>query len=180
MLPIRIPKTRLWDDANEEFIIVEAIDLELEHSLVSISKWESKWHKSFFDKGEKTYEETLHYIECMTLNKNVPPEVYLCLTDEHMEAIRNYIDDPMTASSVPKDDKKTSNKERITSELIYYWMISLQIPVEFQHWHINRLIMLIEICGVKNSPPKKTSLKDRFNRNAAINAANKKRFNTTG
>lgn len=180
MLPIHIPRTRLWDELNEEFIHVDETTLELEHSLVSISKWESKWHRSFFDKNEKTYEETLHYIECMTLNENVQPEVYMCLTDKHMEQIRNYIEDPMTASKVPEDKSGKSSRELITSELIYYWMISLQIPVEFERWHINRLIMLIKICGVKNAPPKKMSKRDIYNRNAAINAANRKRFNTSG
>lgn len=180
MLPIHIPKTRLWDNGKEEFIYVEETTLELEHSLVSISKWESKWHKSFFDKRDKTYEETLHYIECMSIDPKVSPEVFLCLTDKHMEQIKDYIDNPMTASSVPEDKNSPVSKERITSELIYYWMISLQIPVEFEHWHINRLIMLIKICGVKNSAPKKTSMNERYNRHAAINAANRKRFNTKG
>ena len=180
MLPIEIKYSRLWDEVNEEFIIVNAQTIELEHSLVSISKWESKWHVSFFEKREKSYEETLDYIKCMTVTPNVKPEVYLCLTAEDMEKIHKYIEDPMTATTVPDDKNTKGSREKVTSELVYYWMISLQIPVEFEHWHINRLMMLIKVCGHKNSPPKKRGMRDIMTENAARNAARRAKTGSKG
>lgn len=186
MLRITIPMEEYWDEINEEFISVNEQTLELEHSLVSLSEWESKWHKPFFSKEEKTPEETMDYVKCMTTNKNVDPKIYNMLTNEHVSEINAYIEDTMTATWFNEEEEKRRKagkggpKEQITSELIYYWMIALNIPPEYQHWHLNRLITLIRVCEIKNEPPKKMSKKDIFNRNAAINAANKKRFNTKG
>lgn len=185
MLPIKITE-EYWDEAKEEFLSVEAMTLELEHSLVSLSKWESKWHKPFFSKEEKTPEETIDYVKCMTLNEHVDPKVYDMLTAADVAKINAYIEDSMTATWFNEEEEKKrksgkgGNKEQVTSELIYYWMIALNIPQEYQYWHLNRLITLIRVCEIKNEPPKKMSKKDIFNRNAAINAANKKRFNTKG
>lgn len=181
MLLLDIPATKFWDEINEEFIIIDPQTIELEHSLVSISKWESKWHKPFLDeKRDKTHEEILDYIKCMTITPNIPPETYLCLTDKHMMQIHDYINDPMTASTVRDDKKNKNSREIVTSELIYYWMISLQIPVEFEHWHISRLMMLIKICAVKNSPPDKRSKRDIMSSNAAKNAARRARTGSKG
>lgn len=185
MLPITITE-EYWDEINEEFLTVEVMTLELEHSLVSLSKWESKWHKPFFSKEEKTPEETIDYVKCMTLNEHVDPKIYDMLTPEDVVKINAYIEDSMTATWFNEEEEKRkkagkgSSKEQITSELIYYWMIALNIPQEYQYWHLNRLITLIRVCEIKNEPPKKMSKKDIFSRNAAINAANKKRFNTKG
>lgn len=179
MLQITIPSTELWDEKKEEFVYVKEKTLQLEHSLVSLSKWESKWNKSFLSKREKTDEETIDYIKCMTITQNVDPEIYNRLPRDVIQQIYEYINAPMTAT-VFSDNKKTPSREAITSELIYYWMIALNIPFECQKWHLNRLLTLIRVCEVKNAPPKKRSAREIMSRNAAINAANKKRFNTTG
>ena len=180
MLQIEIKSTEIWDESNQMFINVEGQTLKLEHSLISISKWESKWHKSFLHSNEKTDEEILDYIKCMTLNNNVDPLVYRCLTVDNITQINEYINDPMTATHFSKELNGKKNREIITSELIYYWMISLKIPVEFQKWHINRLITLIRVCEIKNNPPKKMSRSDIMRRNAALNAARRKQMNTKG
>jgi hypothetical protein len=155
MLKITIPPTEQWDESTNEFIYTKAHNLSLEHSLVSISKWESKWNKPFLSKENKSYEETIDYIRCMTLTQNVDPKVYRFLTAKNVTEINRYIDAPMTATwfSDSKQSKRTS--EQITSELIYYWMIALNIPFECQKWHLNRLLTLIRVCNVKNKPPKK-------------------------
>jgi len=180
MLRITIPAVEQWDEAKQEFIYTKEQTLSLEHSLVSISKWESKWCKPFLTKQEKTFEETLDYIKCMTLTQNVDPEVYNYLTNENIKEINEYIGAPMTATYF--SDEKTSkiSREQVTAELIYYWMIALNIPFECQKWHLNRLLTLIKVCNIKNQPPKKRSKKDIMSRNAALNAARRKRLNTKG
>lgn len=181
MLQITVPiSPEIWDEKNEEFIEPKTASLQLEHSLVSISKWESKWHKPFLSKEPKTVEETIDYIKCMTLTQNVKPEVYDHLSKENIEEINAYIDDPKTATTFSKDRKSARSREIITSELIYYWMIALNIPFECQKWHLNRLLTLIRVCEVKNTPGKKMSQREVLNQYAAINAANRKRFNTKG
>ena len=183
MLQITIPSVELFDELKQEFVYTKEQPLCLEHSLVSISKWESKWCKPWwrtFAKKSATIEETIDYVRCMTLTKNVDSEVYEYLTNDNIEKISKYISAPMTATWFSNEDKGKQNDEEITSELIYYWMIALQIPVEFQKWHLNRLLTLIRICNVKNKPPKKMSKKEIMNRNAALNAARTKRLNTRG
>ena len=181
MLQITIPLTEeQWDEEKEEFISAEEITLQLEHSLISISKWESKWCKSFLSSNEKTYEETIDYIKCMTLSRNVNPDVYARLTNTNIEQINDYISAPMTATYFSDDKNKGRSREQITSELIYYWMIALNIPVEFEKWHLNRLLTLIRVCNVKNQPPKKMSKRDIMSRNAALNAQRRAQLNTKG
>lgn len=179
MLRITVPGGDLWDEKNEEFIPVKTHTLQLEHSLVSLSKWESKWHKPFLNKKDKSVEEIVDYVRCMTLTQNVDPNIYRFLTEENIQEINNYIEDPMSATYIYNEDDKGS-KEQITAELIYYWMIALQIPVEFQKWHLNRLITLIRVCNVKNTPPKKRSRGEIMRRNAALNAQRRKQLNTKG
>ena len=169
-----------WDDEKQEFVEPKTQTLQLEHSLVSLSKWESKWHKPFYSKKELTSEELLDYIRCMTLTKNADPDVYNHLTEKNVKEIKDYIDDPMTATTFSKDGKGPGNGEIVTSELIYYWMIASNIPFECQKWHLNRLITLIRVCGVKNTPPKKRNKRDIMSRNAALNAARRKQMNTKG
>ena len=179
MLQITIPAMNdLWDEQNQQFLSVKETTIQLEHSLLSISKWESKWNKSFINTKDKTEEELMDYIKCMTITKNVDPNVYVCLTAENIQEIVNYINAPMTATTIRDTGK--SNHEIVTSELIYYWMISLNIPVKFEKWHLNRLITLIRVCSIKNQPAKKMSRGEIMQRNAALNAARKKRWNTKG
>lgn len=180
MLQITIPATEQWDEARQEFVYTKAQTLQLEHSLVSLSKWESRWNKAFLSKNEKTFEETLDYIKCMTLTQNVKPEVYGFLTNENIVQINRYIEAPMTATYFMEEDHKSMNRETITAELIYYWMIALNIPFECQKWHLNRLLTLIKVCNIKNAPPKRKSKKEIMSRNAALNAARRKRLNTRG
>lgn len=180
MLQITIPAVELWDERKQEFVTTKEQTLQLEHSLVSLSKWESKWCKAFLTKQEKTFEETLDYIKCMTITQNVDPEVYNYLTNKNIEEINNYIDAPMTATYFSDDKTAKSSREQITAELIYYWMIALNIPFECQKWHLNRLLTLIKVCNIKNQPPKKRSRKEIMSRNAALNAARRKQLNTKG
>lgn len=181
MLQITIPARELWDEEKNEFIYTKACTLQLEHSLISLSKWESKWCKAFFSKQEKTYEETLDYIKCMTLTPNVKDEVYLSLTRENISAINKYIESPMTATYFSPDKNGAGNREQVTAELIYYWMIALTIPFDpCQKWHLNRLLTLIRVCNVKNQPPKKMNKRDIMSRNSALNAARRKQLNTKG
>lgn len=180
MLQLTIPATEQWDERKQEFIQTKEQTLQLEHSLVSLSKWESKWNKSFLSNHEKTYEETLDYIKCMTITQNVNPDVYSCLTSANIEQVNKYIQAPMTATVFREDKNGKNNREVVTAELIYYWMIALNIPFECQKWHLNRLLTLIRVCNIKNTPPKKRSRREIMSRNAALNAARRKQFNTSG
>ena len=180
MLRITIPATELWDERTKTFVYVKEQTLQLEHSLVSLSKWESKWCKSFDATKNKTAEEALDYIKCMTLTQNVKPEVYRCLTSEHIQQIMEYIDAPMTATTFREMPGNKRNREIVTAELIYHWMIETQIPFECQKWHLNRLITLIRVRQHKLQPPKKRSPEEIAAYNRALNEARKKEWNTTG
>lgn len=186
MLQIVIPASEpieMWDEEKQEFIYTKGEKeqtLQLEHSLVSLSKWESKWCKSFFSKQEKTPEETIDYIKCMTITQNVKDEVYSRLTQENIKQINQYIEAPMTATYFSEDRSGKTNKETVTSELIYYWMIALNIPFECKKWHLNRLLTLIRVCNIKNTPPKKRSKRDIMSQNAALNAARRQQLNSKG
>ena len=155
--------------------------MSLEHSLVSISKWESKWEKPFLSKDKKTTAETVDYIRCMTLTQNVDPNVYLGIDDNIVEQVSKYIEAPMTATWFNEDkNKKGGSGKVITSEVIYYWMVALNIPPEYQKWHLNRLLTLIRVCNAENNPKKKMSKKDIFAQNRKLNAARRKSTNSKG
>lgn len=179
MLELVIPQQELWDEQNNEFIKVDETHLQLEHSLVSISKWESRWKKPFLLKnGEKTLEETLDYIKCMTLN-DVDPVVYTALTQDDVNKISAYIEDPMSATWF-NDRNQRPSREIITSEKIYYWMTAAQIPFECQYWHLNRLMTLIRICSIESQPKKKMSRNDIYNQNRALNEARRAKMKSKG
>jgi len=181
MLQITIPLSpEGWDEEKQEFVQPKSQTLQLEHSLVSLSKWESKWCKSFLSKKDKTREETLDYIKCMTITQNVSPDVYNHLTAKNIEQINDYIGAPMTATYFSEEKQGKVNNEPVTSELIYYWMVALNIPFECQKWHLNRLLTLIRVCNIKNQPPKKRSRRDIMSRNAALNAARRNQLNSRG
>lgn len=179
MLTITVPAVEMFNEKTQEFVQCKEQVLQLEHSLVSVAKWESKWNKPFLANNDKTISETLDYIRCMTITQNVNPSVYNRLSRSNIEAINKYIDAPMTATTFSNNESGRS-REIVTSELIYYWMISLNIPMECQKWHINRLLTLIRVCNVKNTPPKKMSRKEIMSRNAALNAARRKQLNSKG
>lgn len=179
MLKIIIPAREAFDDEKNAFITFKEQILQLEHSLVSLSKWESKWCKPFLSSDDKTPEETLDYIRCMTVTQNVNPSVYMGITQENVNQVKEYIDAPMTAT-VFSNLKKSAGRQIITAEIIYYQMISLNIPFECQKWHLNRLITLINVCSIKNQPPKKMSKRDAASRNAALNAERRRKMNSRG
>lgn len=180
MLQLIIPASEQWDEAKQEFVNTKEQTLQLEHSLISLSNWESKWHKPFLSSKNLSVEEILDYIRCMTINKNVDPNAYTSLSQDDVNKVTDYINAPMTATTFSEDRTSRPNREIITAELIYYWMIALNIPVEFQKWHLNRLLTLIRVCNIKNSPPKKMSRREIMSRNAALNAARRKQLNSRG
>lgn len=179
MLKITIPAIEQYDEVKNEFITSKEQTLQLEHSLVSLSKWEAKWEKPFLSSGNKTSEESIDYIRCMTLTQNVDPSVYKFITSAIIDEVSKYIAAPMTATTF-NNEKKSHSKEIITSESIYYSMIAANIPFECQKWHLNRLITLIKVCGIKNSPPKKMSRSEILSRNKTLNEARRKALNTKG
>lgn len=181
MLKLTFKPIEKYDELTNTFQYVDGCVITLEHSLVSLSKWESKWHKPFLTKEEKTLEEIIDYIKCMTITKNVDEDVYSRLTDEHLQAVREYIENPMTATTFSNlQEGRKINREIITSEIIYYWMTVFNIPFECEKWHLNRLLTLINICNIKNSPPKKMGRKEIYQRNKALNMARRRALNTGG
>ena len=181
MLQITVPSGEYWDEIKEEFVSTKGQTLQLEHSLVSISKWEAKWCKAFLGKEPKTAEQTMDYIRCMTITQNVDPAIYGNLTPENYRQINEYIEAPMTATHFSTDSRTSGRtKDTITAELIYYWMIAFNIPVEFQKWHLNRLLTLIRVCDIKNSPQKKMGKRELMQKNSALNAARRARMNSKG
>ena len=179
MLYIKLLATEQYDEVNDKFFTSKEQTLCLEHSLVSISKWESKWLKPFLSKVDKTIDETIDYIRCMTITKNVDHDIFNLISNDNIKQVRDYIEAAMTATTF-HNENKTTNREIITAEIIYYWMISMNIPFECQKWHLNRLLTLINVCGVKNQSPKKRSKKELMSRNAALNASRRESLGTKG
>jgi len=161
MLEIAIPIDEGFDEETSRFIAYSSVKVKLEHSLVSASKWESIWKKPFLGEKDKTVEETISYVKCMILNDELSPDILTKIITHHLDKIKDYISDEMTATKLHSDPNAPASRETITTELIYYWMISLGIPVEFQHWHLNRLITLIRTVNFKNTPPKNMTPQER-------------------
>ena len=180
MLTVTVPKREMYDSENNLFKTQDEVILRLEHSLRSVSKWEAKWCKPFLGKDQKTSEEVRDYIRCMIIDRNVPDNILYALSKQQEKQIADYIDEKMTATTFSDISSASKNREVITSEIIYYWMISLNIPFECQKWHLNRLLTLIRVCSIKNAPPKKMGRNSVLSRNAQINAARKKQLNTRG
>lgn len=180
MLLLEIPEREFYEEQTNTFITYKKETLQLEHSLVSLSRWEATWLKPFLSAAPKTVEETNDYVKCMTITQNVNPDIYCNLPQETLNEIDVYINKQMTATwfNEPKIASKT--REVITSELIYYWMIALTIPPEYQKWHLNRLLTLIRVCNIKNQPPKKQGRKDSISQRAALNQARRAQNNTKG
>lgn len=190
-LTITIQPKELFDEANNRFINVKETTLVLEHSLISISKWEAKFKKPFLVEGAlDSIEKVLYYIKCMTISpQNVDEVVYTCLSEDQVKEIVAYIEDPMTATwfaedKMPEATKKRKRKEVQTSEVIYWQMIALQIPQGFEKWHLNRLLTLIRVCAAKNEEQygdkKKMSKGDLLKRNAALNAQRRAKLGSKG
>lgn len=182
MLHLRIPDQDLWDPIKEKFITVKGCELELEHSLEAISKWESKWHIPFHDdQKKKTFEQNIDYVRCMCLTEDVDPNVFNYMTEQNVKDIMDYIGDSATATWFSDAGRRSGKKEIITAEIIYYWMTVYNIPESYQTWHLNKLMTLLRVCAEKNNPDKKKSR----NTNAAaqrraLNAARRKQYHTRG
>ena len=180
MLILKIPEQEYFDQSTSEFITCRACTLKLEHSLVSISKWESKWKKPFLTSDNKTAAEFIDYIRCMTINQDVPDEVYALLGHDNVRKIEEYIMDPATATTVTDRRKQKPGKsETPTSELIYYWMISNGIPFECEKWRLNRLLTLIRVCNAKGNP-QQMSKQEIYAMNAALNNSRRAASGTRG
>lgn len=179
-LTINIPSAELYDQKNGRFVTIRGRELKFEHSLLSVSKWESKWHKSFFSKDAKTEEETTDYIRCMCLTNDADPNIFKYLDAVSKSKIAEYIADPMTGTKLRKINQKPS-REIVTNELIYFWMTSFGIPFDpCEKWHLNRLMILIEIASRKNTPPKKVGKREAAQQRTALNAQRRAKYNTKG
>ena len=178
---ITVPEQEFFNSETNEFYTIKGATFKIEHSLVALAKWEAKWHVSFLDdKVEKTNEMMIDYIKCMTISQNVNQEVYDYLPPSVVQEINDYISDPMTATTFTDDNKGINRGEFVTNEIIYYWMIAQNIPLECEKWHLNRLMTLIKVCSEKNKDPKKMNKRDVLNRNRALNEARKKAHKTRG
>lgn len=179
-IEISIPDTRLWDPIKEEFLYVKSQKLLLEHSLLSVSKWEAKWKKPYLN-TEKTPIEVLDYLKCMTLTKHVDPNVYYAIPENELRRINEYISDPMTATTITNhEDTHAPKRDIITAEILYWQMAQLNIDLEWEKRHLNRLLTLIQVCAIKSQPPKKMSKSEIARQNKALNAARRKKFHSHG
>lgn len=182
MLRIAVQGDELYNEETEEFLTLPNFVVELEHSLVSLSKWESKFEKPFLGPGEKTRDEVLHYIMCMILTKEVPDLILTKLYSVHMSEINDYIDSKQSATTfgqMPGEGRK-GPPEVVTSELIYFWLVNYNIPFDCETWNLNRLFALIKICNVKNGKKKKMSRREVAQRNRELNAQRKAKLGTNG
>lgn len=182
MLHLTIKAADFWDDIRNEFVVTDEYHLELEHSLYTISKWESKHKKPFLDNGLKSVEDTLDYVKCMCLDESIPDSAFRGLTNENVEEVNAYIKDPMTATTFSSAGPPTpSYGRKITAEVIYYLMLSYRIPMECEHWHLNKLLTLIKVFEAKNNPnPKKMSQRQVVEMYSRLNAERKKKYHTKG
>lgn len=180
MLIITVPGVESFDDKSQEFVTVGEVQLELEHSLISLSKWESTFEKPFLGEEEKTTEETIGYVKAMLLTPDIPPEVFSRFSQENYNQLNEYIAKKMTATWFREMPQSRSRGEVITAELIYYWMIALNIPFECQHWHLNRLFTLIKVCNQKNSPQKKMGRREAAAQQRSLNQQRKQQLGTAG
>lgn len=180
MLTIEIPQgEEAYDEASQKFFYPHTVKINMEHSLVSLSKWESRFEKSFLNTSEKTIEEVVYYMECMLVG-DTPKSVLQALTEDNLKSINNYIEAAMTGTKFFGKEPPEARPQTVTAELIYYWMITYNIPVEFQHWHLNRLMTLIKVCVQKNAPAKKMSPAEQAAEQRELNRRRKEQYGIQG
>lgn len=184
MIEIVIPdKDTLYDEANDRFISIKGAKIQLEHSLVSLQNWESKWHKPFLESNDKSYDEIIDYIQCMTISpKDIDPRIYHFIPSEEFRRIINYINDPMTATwfSDSSNLPGMRKSEVVTAEIIYYWMVTLNVPPEYRKWHLNQLLTLIKTISIKNAPENKMGRKEERAQRMALNKARRAKYKSKG
>lgn len=186
MLEIITPEVEMFNQKSEEFVTIKSARLQLEHSLISVKKWEQKWHKPFLGKNDRTYEEICDYIRCMTINYGIDPLVYTVLNQDIINQVLDYMGDPMTATTINEkmltmSGLKKNSREQVTAEIIYYWMIALAIPVEsFEKWHLNQLLTLIKVVNIKNGKAPKMNKKEAAKERAALNAQRRAKYKSKG
>jgi hypothetical protein len=169
MLTITVLGEEHWDQENEKFVYPDSFKLELEHSLVSLSKWESKWEVPFLGEKPKTTEMVLDYIECMILTPDPPADWISKLSKENIEEITAYFDSKQSATWFNDHHPEPKTGETITSELVYYWLDICDIDWQAQYWHLNRLLTLVKIHTVKQAKPKPMSRSEMLRRRRALN-----------
>lgn len=180
MLTITIPEKEYFDDRTSRFVKMEGGTFEIEHSLAAIAKWEALHGVAFLSSASKNVEDSLDYIRCMTITPGVNPDLYKRIDNKIMKEINSYIESKQTATTIRRIGAKKPNREIITAEVIYYWMIATGVPPEYDQWHLNKLLTLIEVCNAKTNPGTKMKKKDVFAQNRALNEARKAKFNTKG
>lgn len=169
-----------FNEETQTFVLVDPITVDLEHSLISLSKWESKHQKPFLSSEDKTRDEIYGYVKEMLVTQEVDPDVLMRCSPENLDAIQSYIDSPQSATTFGSMPERRGPGEVITSELIYYWMVAFNIPFECQNWHLNRLFALIRICNIKNAKPQKMSRHETAMRNRELNAKRREQLGTLG
>jgi len=179
VLKLTILVAESFDESKEEFI-QHTVDVELEHSLVSLSKWESEFEKPFLTAKDKTSEEALAYVRAMCITPNVPPEIFYKLSQKNVDDINSYVNAKMTATWFNENTNQRPGRETITAELIYYWMSKLSVPFECQEWHLNRLLTLIRVCNVKEAPQKKMGKREAMQQQRSLNAQRRAQYGSTG
>ena len=179
-IKITVSAGEAFDEKERKFVDIDPVVLEFEHSLVSLSKWESEFEKPFLTEGQKTTEETMAYLRHMLLTPNVSEETLSHLKNEDIERLQEYIAAKRSATWFREKSGPKRSSETITSELIYYWMVAMTIDWEAQHWHLNRLLTLIRVCNEKNAPPKKMSRAEMAAQRRALNAQRRQQYGTKG
>lgn len=180
MLTITIPETELYDEKTNTFFTTQKKTIKLEHSLISASLWEAKWKRCFTSKPPSTAEETIDYIKCMCLDKNIDDLVFRAIPMEEYQKVLDYIADPMTATKITDRSNSRGNSEQLTTEVIYFYMTAFNIPFSCEKWHLNRLLTLIKVCSIKNGGDQKMGKHDIMNQNKALNAARRAKMHSKG
>lgn len=180
MLQLVIGQGEYFDQKEQRFITQKPTTVRLEHSLRSVAKWESKWKKAFLSNKDKTQEESVDYVRCMEVTGQIDPKIFDYMTQDQHNQVNEYINDKMTATTINRRGPKKPSREIITAEIIYFWMIQNGIPPEYDKWHLNRLLTLIEVCSIKGGPQKKMSSKEQMAQQRALNAARRSQYKTKG